>query len=106
MTEQQVKLLEQQGWRVECQSPIELRHDDTGSSATNHAAWFLLRELEGGWLRREQDRRQLAIDLYKEFVRLEHDPESETWPLWKNFAESAVKAADALMIELDKERPS
>ena len=37
MTDEQKKLLAENGWTVECESPLEIRHED-GSFATSNAA--------------------------------------------------------------------
>jgi len=38
-------LLEANGWTMECESPLEIRHDESGSFATNLAAKAVLAEL-------------------------------------------------------------
>ena len=40
-----VSMLEANGWTVECESPFEIRHDETGSFATNIAAHAVAADL-------------------------------------------------------------
>lgn len=40
-----ISLLESNGWTVECKSPFEIRHDETGSFATQLAAVAVVNEL-------------------------------------------------------------
>jgi len=42
MNEEDIKILEDAGWIVECESPFEIRHEETESFATNEAAWIVL----------------------------------------------------------------
>ena len=69
MTDRDRALLEKAGWTVECISPFEIRHKETGSFATKNAAdcvlLSLLDEEEGG---EEQDYaalRELAVKTAK-----------------------------------------
>ncbi len=45
MNETDIKLLEVNGWTVECESPFEIRHEETGSRATGCAAELVLDSL-------------------------------------------------------------
>lgn len=38
-------ILETNGWEVECESPFEIRNEETGSFATNQAAYTILESL-------------------------------------------------------------
>ena len=50
MNPEDVELLEKHGWEVECESPFEIRHTETGSFATLLAADLVLMALkEGFW---------------------------------------------------------
>lgn len=49
MNEQDITFLEKRGWTVECQSPLEIRHED-GSFATLNAAKIVLL-----WLKENPD---------------------------------------------------
>ncbi len=40
------ELLEQNGWEIECYSPFEIRHIETGSFATNWAATAVVDDLK------------------------------------------------------------
>lgn len=40
------KLLEKHGWTVECESPLEIRHEETGSFATLLAAEMVIEAIE------------------------------------------------------------
>ena len=42
-------LLQKHGWEVECDSPFEIRHTETGSFATLVAADLVLMALKAGW---------------------------------------------------------
>lgn len=44
--EDKKSLLEYNGWVVECESPFEIRHEDSGSFATGRAADIIARQLE------------------------------------------------------------
>lgn len=41
MTLKELQLLEAEGWTVECESPLEIRHED-GSVATGYAAQMVI----------------------------------------------------------------
>lgn len=41
-----VKKIERSGWDIECESPLELRHRDTGSFATGIAATLVIDHLD------------------------------------------------------------
>ena len=45
MDKKEIKLLERNGWIIECESPFEIRHED-GSFATMFAAVTVLEELQ------------------------------------------------------------
>lgn len=40
------QLLERDGWHVECESPFEIRHDESGSFASGRAAQIVVAYLE------------------------------------------------------------
>jgi hypothetical protein len=42
MDQRDIDLLEQNGWEVECESPFEIRHEESNSFATNAAAYTVL----------------------------------------------------------------
>ena len=44
MNKQQIQILKSEGWEVECQSPLEIRHED-GSFASLNAADIVIREI-------------------------------------------------------------
>lgn len=46
MNKKDEKLLEKNGWIVECKSPFEIRHEETGSFATLWAADYVLEMLK------------------------------------------------------------
>ena len=46
MDEKQIRLLEDADWIVECESPLEIRHTETGSFATGLAANMVIELLE------------------------------------------------------------
>ena len=46
MTEEQKTLLERHGWEVECESPREIRHTETGSFASLWAVDAVIESLE------------------------------------------------------------
>ena len=46
MNPEDIKLLEDEGWIVECQSPFELYHKETNSRATGYAAEIVLSSLK------------------------------------------------------------
>ena len=46
MNEEDIKLLEENGWRVECHSPFEIRFEDGGAFATGLAAQIVLDDLK------------------------------------------------------------
>jgi hypothetical protein len=52
-------LLEENGWTVECQSPFEIRNEESNSFATGEAAYIVLRSLEP----RDRSPRSLILDL-------------------------------------------
>lgn len=41
-------ILENAGWEIECESPFEIRNNETESFATNQAAYIVLEELRPG----------------------------------------------------------
>jgi hypothetical protein len=45
MSKEDIEILEDDGWIVECESPFEIRHTD-GSFATNQAAYSVLNSLK------------------------------------------------------------
>lgn len=45
MKEEIIKKLEEEGWIVECESPLEIRHDDSESFASGWAAEIVIDEL-------------------------------------------------------------
>ena len=57
MNEDDIKLLEENEWVVECHSPFEIRHEDSGAFASGCAAdiilWDLKHERDNGFS--EQD---------------------------------------------------
>ena len=46
MNEEDIKLLEENGWQVECHSPFEIRFEDGGAFATGLAAQIVLDDLK------------------------------------------------------------
>lgn len=46
MNKQQETLLQAAGWEIVCESPFEIRHEETGSFASRLAADAVIRELE------------------------------------------------------------
>ena len=40
------ELLKKHGWTLECESPFEIRHEESGSFATNLAAKYVLECIE------------------------------------------------------------
>ena len=46
MNEEDIKLLEENGWQVECESPFEIRYEDGGAFASGFAAQIVLDELK------------------------------------------------------------
>lgn len=63
MTKRDFELLEQSGWVVECESPFEIRHVESGSQASDIAADMIL-----GVLQRENEGR-LTKYQYEEKIR-------------------------------------
>lgn len=45
MSSSNEKVLEENGWIIECESPFEIRHKESGSFASNQAAYMILNEL-------------------------------------------------------------
>jgi hypothetical protein len=45
LTEEERTKLEDQGWVVECESPLEIKHEESNSYATNVAAEMLIQLL-------------------------------------------------------------
>ncbi len=45
MNQEDIKFLEENGWTVECESPFEIRDNETGSFATGYAAKCVLQVL-------------------------------------------------------------
>ncbi len=45
MTQDDINFLESKGWVVECESPLEIREEDSGSFATGYAANLVLESL-------------------------------------------------------------
>ena len=46
MNEDDIKLLEENGWEVECESPFEIRYEDGGAFASGMAADLVLWDLK------------------------------------------------------------
>ena len=47
MTDSDRKILEEDGWEIECESPFEISlKDDPESRATGQAAWYILHYLQ------------------------------------------------------------
>ena len=46
MKKEDIKLLEDEGWIVECQSPFEIYHEETNSRATGYAAEIVLASMK------------------------------------------------------------
>jgi len=46
MNNEDIALLEKEGWMVECQSPFEIYHEETNSRATGYAAEIILSSLK------------------------------------------------------------
>jgi len=46
MNEEDLKLLEENGWEVECESPFEIRYEDGGAFASGMAADLVLWDLK------------------------------------------------------------
>jgi len=46
MNEEDEKLLEENGWEVECEHPFEIRHEDGGAFASGFAAQIVLEYLK------------------------------------------------------------
>lgn len=101
MNVQDKKLLEKHGWVVNCESPFDISHHD-GSFATECAAEIVLKHLKDELTWREDQRRKLAMEIFKDIVHVNMVRDNEANLLL--MAENAVRAADALMTELDKER--
>jgi hypothetical protein len=66
MKESDKKLLEKNGWTVECESPYEIRHTD-GSFATAQAAWMVLDQLLEEVKKKERKDEEKA---HREFIEL------------------------------------
>ena len=49
MIKEDMEVLKKYGWEVECESPFEIRHTETGSFATLVAADLVLMALKEGW---------------------------------------------------------
>lgn len=49
MIKEDMEILKKHGWEVECESPFEIRHEDSESFATNYAADLVLMALKEGW---------------------------------------------------------
>lgn len=45
MKQQDIEFLEENGWIVECESPLEIRDQETGSFASGYAAECVLESL-------------------------------------------------------------
>lgn len=45
MNQEDIEFLEQNGWIVECESPLEIREEESGSFATGYAAKCVLESL-------------------------------------------------------------
>ena len=46
MEEEDIKLLEEYGWKVECESPFEIRYEDSDAFASGCAADIVLDDLK------------------------------------------------------------
>lgn len=51
MSEREIKKLAREGWVIECQSPLEIRHEESGSFATGLAAQIVIEVIlsNAGW---------------------------------------------------------
>jgi ribA/ribD-fused uncharacterized protein len=41
--------LKEEGWVVECESPFEIRHNESGSFASGHAAYAVIRDIKANY---------------------------------------------------------
>lgn len=76
MKESDKKLLEENGWTIECESPFEIRHTD-GSFATEQAAWIVLDELlhekkEAEMVEKEKEHKEFVELLCKLYYNYKH----------------------------------
>jgi hypothetical protein len=64
MKDSDIKILEADGWTVECESPFEIRHEETESFASGTAAYYVLDALVS-----VEERKNTTIEeLAQEFV--------------------------------------
>jgi hypothetical protein len=64
MKDANIKILEANGWTVECESPLEIRHEETESFATGAAAYFVLDAIVSA-----EERKNMVIEeLAQKFV--------------------------------------
>jgi hypothetical protein len=59
-----IKILEANGWTVECESPLEIRHEETESFASGTAAYFVLDAIVSA----EEREKRLIEELAQKFV--------------------------------------
>jgi endonuclease III len=60
-----IKILEANGWTVECESPLEIRHEESESFATGTAAYFVLDALVSSKDREDRLIKEIAEDFVK-----------------------------------------
>jgi hypothetical protein len=66
-----INMVKEMGWTVECESPIELRHED-GSFASGQAAYVMLNEIHQDWSRLQEENKadkeeiRLALAMYRD----------------------------------------
>jgi hypothetical protein len=64
MKDSDIKILEAEGWTVECESPLEIRHGETESFASGTAAYYVLDALVSA----EERKNSTIEELAQEFV--------------------------------------
>jgi hypothetical protein len=64
MTQDDIDFLEKSGWTVECESPLEIRENESGGFATGNAAKLVLESL------REDEKKKNVEFVLNERVRL------------------------------------
>jgi hypothetical protein len=64
MKDSDIKILEAEGWTVECELPLEIRHVETESFATGTAAYYVLDALVNA----EERKNMIIEELAQKFV--------------------------------------
>lgn len=95
MNENDIKLLENNGWTIECKSPFEIRHEESESFATGYAADIVLDSLKSEENKDEETINDLGINFIRNENQLRNEYNYVSTPL--DFGYLGIKTTKEIM---------